>query len=92
MNNARLEVLDDLFTPAIADAARRWIAPFREAFPDVRVDIAQLVSEGATVVGRFPCSATHLGERRGEPPTGRSFQRGRGVLLLNVELGARSRR
>ena len=33
MNAGRLDVLDVLYSPLMAAAARRWIAPFREAFP-----------------------------------------------------------
>lgn len=36
--------------------------------------LVELVSERDTVVGRFVCSATHLGEWRGHPPTGRRFE------------------
>jgi predicted ester cyclase len=31
--------------------------------------------EGDKVVGRFTCSATHLGEWLGQAPTGRRFER-----------------
>ena len=75
MNGGRLEVLDELYTPAMARAARRWIEPFRRSFPDLRMEIVQLVSEGDTVAARFRCSATHLGEWEGRPPTGRRFER-----------------
>jgi predicted ester cyclase len=37
-------------------------------------ELIELVAEGATVVGRFACSATHLGEWRGHAPTGRRFE------------------
>jgi hypothetical protein len=33
MNDGRLDVLHELYTPAMADVARRWITPFRDAFP-----------------------------------------------------------
>ena len=59
--------------PALAAAARRWIAPFRTSFPDVRMQVVDLIAEGETVVGRFKCSGTHLGEWLGHPPTGRRF-------------------
>ncbi|MUN64684.1 hypothetical protein GMA12_16300 [Kocuria sediminis] len=69
-----LEALDQLYTPAMARVARRWIAPFRAAFPDTRMQIVQLVSDGKTVAARFRCSGTHLGEWRGHAPTGRRFE------------------
>ena len=34
----------------------------------------ELIAEGESVVGRFLCSATHLGEWRGHPPTNRRFE------------------
>jgi hypothetical protein len=33
-NDGRLEVIDELYTPKMAPVARRWIEPFRNAFPD----------------------------------------------------------
>jgi predicted ester cyclase len=74
LNSGRLEVLDELYAPAMARAARQWIEPFRSSFPDLRMEIIELVAEEDTVVGRFKCSATHLGEWRGQAPTGRRFQ------------------
>jgi predicted ester cyclase len=76
MNEGRLEVLDELYEPRLAAAARDWIAPFRASFPDMRMEIVSLVAEGDTVAARFWCSGTHLGEWRGHPPTGRRFRVG----------------
>jgi predicted ester cyclase len=39
------------------------------------MEIEELITEGDKVVGRFTCSATHLGAWLGHPPTGRSFKR-----------------
>jgi predicted ester cyclase len=74
MNAGRLDVLDELYTRDLAAGARRWIAPFRASFPDVRMEVVQLVAEGDVVVGRFVCSGSHLGTWRGHPPTGRRFR------------------
>ena len=75
LNGGRLELIDELYAPGLAPAARRWIAPFRASFPDVHMEIVDLVAEGDKVVGRFTCSATHLGEWLGHAPTGRRFER-----------------
>jgi predicted ester cyclase len=75
LNGGHLEVIDQLYTPELAPAARRWIAPFRASFPDVHMEIVELIAEGDKVVGRFTCSATHLGEWLGQAPTGRRFER-----------------
>ncbi|HEU4540931.1 MAG TPA: ester cyclase [Jiangellaceae bacterium] len=74
MNRAELDVLDDLYTPRLAAAARRWIEPFLASFSDVQMRIVELVAEGETVVARFSCSGTHTGTWLGHPATGRRFE------------------
>ena len=74
MNRGRLTLLDELVTGALAAEARRWISMFRESFPDVHMEIVDLVAEGDQVVARFACSGTHRGEWRGHAPTGRRFR------------------
>ncbi len=74
LNGGRLEAIDELYAPALSPAAKRWIAPFRASFPDTRMEVIDLVAEGETVVGRFTCSGTHLGEWLGHAPTGRRFE------------------
>ena len=87
MNRGHLDAIDELFAPAMVVAARRWIAPFRESFPDVRMEIVDLIAEGEKVVGRFRCSATNLGPWRGEPATGRRFERVDEVYIFRVRDG-----
>jgi len=74
LNAGRMDAIDELYAPALAPTARKWIAPFRVSFPDVRMEIVDLVAEGDTVVGRFTCSATQTGEWLGHAPTGRRFE------------------
>ena len=74
VNGGRYDLIDDLFTPDAAAAAREWFGAFRRSFPDMEMRLEQLVAEGDTVVGRFSCSATHLGDWRGHSPTGRRFE------------------
>jgi predicted ester cyclase len=87
VNAGRLDVIDELYTPEMAAGARRWIAPFLESFPDVQMEIVELIAEDDTVVGRFRCSATNLGPWRGDPPTGRRFERVDEVYILRVRDG-----
>jgi predicted ester cyclase len=87
MNRGHLDAIDELYAPALAAEARRWIAPFRESFPDVRMEIVDLIAEGEKVVGRFHCSATNLGPWRGEPATGRRFERVDEVYIFRVRDG-----
>jgi predicted ester cyclase len=74
-NGGDLDVLDELYAPELAEATRRWIAPFRASFPDVHMELVELIAKGDKVVGRFTCSATHLGEWLGQAPTERRFER-----------------
>jgi predicted ester cyclase len=87
VNDGRLDVLDEFCTPPMARAARRWIEPFLVAFPDVRMEIVELVAEADKVVGRFTCSGTHRGVWRGHPPTGRRFERVDEVYFFEVRGG-----
>src|SRR5215207_6628387 len=74
LNGGRLEVVDELYAPALAPEAKAWITPFRASFPDVHMEVIELIAEGDTVVGRFTCSGTHLGDWLGYAPTGRRFE------------------
>ena len=74
MNGGDLDVIEQLFSPEMTSAAKGWIVPFRESFPDAEMKIVELVAEGEKVAGRFRCSGTNLGEWRGKPPTGRRFE------------------
>lgn len=87
LNGGRLDAIDELFTPTAARAARKWIEPFRSSFPDLHMEIVELVAEDDAVVGRFRCSATHLGEWRGQPATGRRFENVDEVYFYRLEDG-----
>jgi predicted ester cyclase len=67
-NGGHLEVIDEFYAPELAPATKRWIAPFQASFPDVHMKIVELIGESDKVVGRFTCSATHLGEWLGQAP------------------------
>ena len=87
LNGGRLEVVDELYAPELAPAARRWITPFRVSFPDVHMEIVDLIAEGDKVVGRFTCSATHLGQWLGHAPAGRRFERVDEVAIFRLRGG-----
>jgi predicted ester cyclase len=86
-NGGHLEVIDQLYAPELAAAAKRWIAPFRASFPDVHIEIVELIAEGEKVVARFACSATHLDDWLGHAPTGRRFERIDEVWILRLRDG-----
>jgi predicted ester cyclase len=69
-----LDVADEIFSPALAAAAKGWVAPFRASFPDVHMDVVTLVAADDQVAGRFRCSGTHTDAWLGHTPTGRRFE------------------
>jgi predicted ester cyclase len=87
VNQGRIELIDELFAPEMVATAREWFGPFRSSFPDVRMEIVELVAEEDRVVGRVLCSATHLGEWRGHAPTGRRFENVDEIYFFRVAEG-----
>jgi predicted ester cyclase len=85
INSGDLDRAAELSTDRAARRARSWIPPFRTAFPDVVMEEVELLAEEETVVGHFTCSATHTGEWRGHPPTGRRFEEVDEVYFFRFE-------
>lgn len=73
INRGDLGAVDDLFSAELAEDARKWVIPFRASFPDVRMQVVDLVGEGEKIVGRFLCSGTQTGEWLGHAPSSRRF-------------------
>lgn len=86
--NARdVDVVDELADGELAQAAKRWIGPFRASFPDFTMDIVDLIGEGDAVVGHFRCAGTHLGVWNGIPPTGKRFHDIDEIYIFRVRDG-----
>jgi predicted ester cyclase len=86
--NARDEsAVDELVESEFAETVRRWIGPFRDAFPNFRMEIVELIAEGDRVAAHFRCSGTHRGEWRGVAPTGRSFTDVDEIYIFRVRDG-----
>ena len=66
-------MLEEVADAGFARAARQWIGPFRESFPDFRMEIILLVADEEKVAAHFRCSGTHLGEWQGHPASRRRF-------------------
>jgi len=87
VNPRNPDALDELAEAELAEVARRWISPFRGAFPDFRMEIVELVAEDDTVVAHFKCSGTHRGEWLGAAPTGRRFDDVDEIYIFRVRNG-----
>jgi predicted ester cyclase len=81
------DVLDEVAKGEFALAARRWVRPFRDSFPDFQMEIIDLVADNEKVAAHFRCSGTHLGEWMGHPPTGRHFQDVDEIYIFRVSGG-----
>ena len=86
-NQGHLDVLAEVADGEFAQAARQWVGPFREAFPDFSMEIVDLVAEEEKVAAHFRCSGTHLGEWMGRPPSGRRFQDVNEIYIFRVRDG-----
>lgn len=63
-------------TPNVAtgpEGVRQVAAMLRAAFPDVRLDIEDMLAEDDLVATRWKATATHLGTYQGITPTGKNF-------------------
>jgi predicted ester cyclase len=87
VNPRNPDVLDEVAMGEFALAARRWVRPFRDSFPDFRMEIVDLVADNEKVAAHFRCSGTHLGEWMGHPPTGRRFQDVDEIYIFRVSGG-----
>jgi predicted ester cyclase len=77
------DVVDEFFAPGFvshnnppgfppgAEGVKRFFTMFRDAFPDVSVEIDEIVAEGDRVAVATTFSGTHQGELMGLAPTGR---------------------
>jgi steroid delta-isomerase-like uncharacterized protein len=69
------------------DAFKAFVASYREAFPDLRLDIQEQWCEGDTVISRWLASGTHRGALAGLPPSGKQATGIVGVTLTDFEGG-----
>ena len=85
-NKGHVTVADELFasnynhhdssTPDLGrgpESEKKRVTLYRNAFPDIRFTVEDLISEGETVVARWSCHGTHKGELNGIAATGKQF-------------------
>jgi predicted ester cyclase len=87
VNAGDLDAIDEVATGDIARSAKGWVGPFRDSFPDFRMEVVDVIAEGDKVVGWFKCSGTHEGEWRGRPATGRRFEGVDEIYVFRVRDG-----
>src|SRR5829696_360942 len=97
-NRGELDVLDDLVSPEYVlhgappgtpqgpDAIRATVRAFRTAFPDLRIELLELVAEGDKVSARSVMRGTHDGPLFGIPPTHKTVEVD-GLTMVTVRDG-----
>lgn len=63
---------------------KSYVRQFRTAFPDLEVDVDEMVAEGDTVAVRYTWRGTHEGELMGVEPTGTRVE-GTGMSFVGFE-------
>ena len=53
------------------EGARQFMLGYTRAFPDLHIDVTQILTDGDYVVARWTAKGTHRGELMGVPPTNR---------------------
>lgn len=69
------------------EAFKALAAGYREAFPDLRFEIAEQFVDGDTVVSRWHASGTQRGSLMGLPPGGRKVSGIEGITVTTFEAG-----
>jgi steroid delta-isomerase-like uncharacterized protein len=85
-NKGLVPVADELFAPTYThhdsstpdvgrgpEGEKKRVTLYRNAFPDIRFTIEDIIVEGETVVARWSCRGTHKGDLNGIAPTGKQF-------------------
>jgi steroid delta-isomerase-like uncharacterized protein len=68
------------------DDAHATVTHFRAAFPDLKLDVEQLIAEGDDVVLHWVGQGTHEGEFMGMPPSGTKVT-ARGLDIYRIANG-----
>jgi ketosteroid isomerase-like protein len=85
-NKGHVAVTDELVAPTYTphdssspdlgrgpESEKKRVTLYRNAFPDIRFTVEDLLAEGETVVARWSCRGTHKGELYGIAPTNKQF-------------------
>lgn len=98
-NNGNLYVADVLFDPDVVchdpatpllgmgpEAMKKLVTIYRSAFPDLIIQIEEMIAERDLVVIRWSSSGTHRGEFAGIAPTGKRIATN-GITMARIYRG-----
>lgn len=69
-----------------AQGVKDMFLVFLNAFPDLRVNVEEMIAERDIVVARLAMDGTHKGELMGAPPTGKKVTF-RGIDMIRIKDG-----
>jgi steroid delta-isomerase-like uncharacterized protein len=72
--------------PKGIEGVKAWVKMFREAFPDLQVEVQDVIVEGDKVVARSIATGTHQGELMGVPASGNRVEV-EGIDIVRLEDG-----
>ena len=85
-NKGHVQIAEELIAPTYThhdssspdlgrgpESEKKRVTLYRNAFPDIRFTVEDLLAEGETVVARWSCRGTHTGELNGIAPTNKQF-------------------
>ena len=85
-NKGNLSLADQFFAPIYThhdastpdfgkgpEGERKRVTLYRNALPDLRLAIEDIIAEGETVMTRWSCHGTHKGDLNGIAPTGKQI-------------------
>ncbi len=87
-NKGDLAAVDRYFAPDYVDHSplpgqapgsegyKQAVVAMREAFPDLRLTLEDILAQGDKVAFRYTMGGTHRGDFMGMPPTGKAFSVG----------------
>jgi steroid delta-isomerase-like uncharacterized protein len=96
-NKGRTSAIDEMVTsqtvvhglapaPMNMDAFKQFHAAYRNAFPDVRIQVDDVITEGEKVAVRWSCAATHRGDGLGFAATNQPV-RFSGITIVRIDNG-----
>ena len=88
------ELFSDSFTMHYGDKVyvlthedyRKMVTTWRTAFPDLKMEVNDIIINGDKAAARYTVTGTHLGELWGYKPTGKLFQFDE-IYIVRVEAG-----
>jgi steroid delta-isomerase-like uncharacterized protein len=85
VNQGNINLIDELFAQEFSsknpfnpepvhgrEAMKEMASAFRTAFPDLAIDVEDLLADGDKVTASYTAVGTNNGEMMGSPPTGKS--------------------